>query len=99
MKKLKALLASMTALSCLCASYFPVMEQIKPICSIFASAEATSGICGENLTWNFDKSTGTLTISGTGAMNNAEFIDSFKYSVIGIDWYYFREDIKKIRCR
>lgn len=31
-----------------------------------------SGTCGENLTWSFDKDTGTLTISGTGYMWNFE---------------------------
>ena len=34
------------------------------------AAAATSGTCGENLTWNFDTSTGTLTISGSGDMRN-----------------------------
>ena len=29
---------------------------------------ATSGVCGDNLTWEFDETTGTLTISGTGEM-------------------------------
>lgn len=29
-----------------------------------------SGTCGENLTWCFDKDSGTLTISGTGAMED-----------------------------
>ena len=34
-----------------------------------------SGTCGKNLTWKFDKSTGKLTISGTGAMNNYQYIE------------------------
>ena len=29
-----------------------------------------SGTCGDNLTWNLDTSTGVLTISGSGEMNN-----------------------------
>ncbi len=45
---------------------------IIPMSSITAFAEdsATSGTCGENLAWTFDESTGTLTISGTGEMND-----------------------------
>ncbi len=35
-----------------------------------AHAANTSGSCGEKLTWSFDKSTGTLTISGQGRMQN-----------------------------
>ena len=31
---------------------------------------ATSGTCGDNLTWTLDTATETLTISGTGAMEN-----------------------------
>ncbi|MDE5884118.1 MAG: leucine-rich repeat protein [Oscillospiraceae bacterium] len=93
MRKLKALLASITALSCLCVSCFPMAEQIPPRHSIVVSAEeeeiVTSGTCGENLTWNFEKSTGTLIISGTGSMEN------WNMSPMP-DWFYFREDIKKI---
>ena len=34
------------------------------------SAAETSGTCGEHLTWSFDESAGTLTISGEGDMTN-----------------------------
>ncbi len=36
--------------------------------NVNAEDAATSGKCGDNLTWNFDESTNTLTISGTGEM-------------------------------
>ncbi len=38
--------------------------------SIKSSAETLSGTCGDNLTWTFDDSTGTLTISGMGEMED-----------------------------
>ena len=38
-----------------------------------ASAETVSGTCGTNLTWQYDTSTYTLTISGTGAMNDYSY--------------------------
>ncbi|MBO7519848.1 MAG: leucine-rich repeat domain-containing protein [Clostridia bacterium] len=34
------------------------------------SAETVSGTCGDNVTWEYDTETATLTISGTGAMSN-----------------------------
>ncbi|MDE6707824.1 MAG: leucine-rich repeat domain-containing protein [Oscillospiraceae bacterium] len=91
MKKLKVLLASMTAL-CLLVGNLPVVKQVMPF-TIYASAKdteefATSGTCGENLTWNFEKSTGTLTISGTGAM------EDWYYTSPG--WYNLCETIKKV---
>lgn len=36
--------------------------------SAFNASAATSGTCGDNLTWSYDISTCTLTISGTGEM-------------------------------
>lgn len=50
-----------------------------------ASALASSGQCGENVYWNFNKTTGVLTISGTGAM-----YDSYDSP------FYNNSEIKKV---
>lgn len=52
-----------------------------------ASAAATSGTCGDNLTWTLD-SNGLLTISGTGAMK-----DYYNQSDYGSPWGGYNEDI------
>ncbi len=59
--------------------------------AVKAKAEdaATSGTCGENLTWNFEESTGTLTINGTGEMINWS-------SSSDMPWYSFCSSIKNI---
>lgn len=60
---LKKSLAVLLAL--LCTMNFAVIS--------FAEDEGAaelSGTCGENLTWEFDKATGTLTISGEGKMDD-----------------------------
>ena len=46
--------------------------ELPSISDIFGTkaTAATSGTCGDNLTWSFDESTGTLEISGTGDMAN-----------------------------
>ena len=38
--------------------------------AVYAEETPTSGTCGENLTWNFDEATGTLTIEGSGRMED-----------------------------
>ena len=40
----------------------------------------TSGTLGENLTWSFEESTGTLTISGTGEMGDGYFVGFNQYA-------------------
>ena len=48
---------------------------------------APHGTCGENVTWKLDED-GTLTISGTGAMED--------YDWDGAPWYSLRDSIEKI---
>lgn len=56
-----------------------------------AMAESESGKCGENLTWSFQEVTGTLTISGEGAMNDyskrATFYSSHEFG--SAPWYKY----------
>ena len=47
-----------------------------------------SGTCGENLTWTYSEANNTLTIEGTGKMNN--------YDSNEVPWYLQRNYIKKI---
>lgn len=49
------------------------------------SGESSTGTCGENLTWLFDELTGTLTISGSGEMEDYTYshYDPESYSVSG----------------
>lgn len=58
------------------------------IIPITASAATYSGTCGDNLTWTFDDSTGTLTISGEG--------DMYDYTSSNRPWQDYVKKIKKI---
>lgn len=53
---------------------------------------ADSGTCGENATWSLDRATGTLTISGTGAMENYDSLRGL-YS----PWTY--DDVKTVEIK
>ena len=54
-----------------------------------ADANGTCGAEGDNLTWSFDSSTGKLTISGTGEMEDYNNSSS-------MPWNYYRNSIKTI---
>ncbi len=57
---------------------------IKPSVSIDASNEI-GGICGDNVTWAFDKSTGELVISGTGDMyENGDEWNEYRDSIVAV---------------
>lgn len=56
---------------------------------IGASAAGTSGKCGPSAYWSFDSSTGTLTISGSGAMEDYEYGNEFP-------WMDYRDSIQTI---
>ncbi len=65
------------------------------IFTIGVSAEgATSGKCGDNLTWNFNKTTGVLTISGTGYMYNYDYNNEPPFDES--PWRDYVYDIKKV---
>ncbi|MCR5532262.1 MAG: leucine-rich repeat domain-containing protein [Paludibacteraceae bacterium] len=52
---------------------------------------AESGTCGANLTWSLNKSSGLLTISGTGPMTSFGSADD-------VPWYpYYNEAIKSVK--
>ena len=74
MKKLKS---ALSLLLCMIMVFGAVAVggegiELPSISDIFGTkaTAATSGTCGDNLTWSFDESTGTLEISGTGDMAN-----------------------------
>jgi len=58
--------------------------------SLSASAD-TSGECGENLTWKYEEATQTLTISGSGVMDNYD-----SYQLRRAPWYDYRNVIREV---
>lgn len=54
---------------------------------IMASAETVSGSCGSKATWAYDTATQTLTISGTGSMND------YKYN---LPWKEYEDSITSV---
>ena len=58
--------------------------------SVSASAETYSGTCGTNVNWVLDTSSGILSITGTGAM------EDYPSSNSNIPWYSYKSIIKTI---
>ena len=55
-----------------------------------ASAD-DSGSCGENVTWTFVESTKTLSISGSGEMDNYNWPNS-----VVVPWNNYKDQIEKV---
>ena len=51
--------------------------------------DETTNFCGENVTWSFDEASGTLTISGSGAMYNYSWAET-------APWHSFSNSITNI---
>lgn len=77
-KILCMLLAALLLIGCLPMGAIPV----------FAKNE-TSGSCGENTTWNYDETTKTLTVSGTGEMSD---FDKYYF----VPWESYRKEIEVV---
>jgi len=63
--------------------YIPVLVSILAALILLASpvcAEEIGGNCGSNLSWNLDTATGTLTITGQGAMTYGDYAPWSDYS-------------------
>ncbi|MBO4734518.1 MAG: hypothetical protein J5662_08580, partial [Clostridia bacterium] len=63
---MKKKILSLTLAICIALSLFAGM-------TFNVGAETVSGKCGDNLTWQYNSATQTLTIAGTGEMNNYSY--------------------------
>lgn len=94
MKKLMRLLAAVLALTMLCEmlplaafAQSDIGQAVTAAVQGIEEENSLSGSCGENATWEFDYS--TLTISGTGAMEDYGFYDE-------APWYEYMYYINKV---
>jgi len=62
---------------------------------VVAQAEEKTGYCGANLTWEFDESTGTLTLNGNGDMSDYSYLDDYGVQDLP-PWREYLGEIKTI---
>ncbi len=69
MKKIQKITSFLTAAVMLCGAAMPA-EPLMQLGTVITAKAATSGTCGDKLTWKYDRTSKTLTISGTGEMTD-----------------------------
>ncbi len=91
-KALKRSLSLLLAITIIFGSMYVGLSEVD-FGGLFAvkAKAASSGTCGENLTWTLDDK-GVLTISGIGDMNN--YIFSYSISSSSVPWFSYRTNIK-----
>ena len=71
--------------------------QLPSLSSLFAvKAQAASGTCGTNLTWNYDEATATLTISGRGTMNTYSLASYNGTNVTTAPWKVYYQTMRTV---
>ena len=88
---MKRILILALALMCLTFGFLTMEAQ--------AEEAATSGTCGENLTWVYDEETKTLTISGTGNMYDFSYYEDMYapwYEILHIEHVEIEEGVTSI---
>lgn len=84
-KKMKTRIISILLAVCLIFGLLPV--------GVLA-ASATSGSCGKNATWHYDTATKTLSISGSGDMDDYSHLRNNSYKPR--PWMSYQEEIENV---
>ena len=77
-------------------SYAEKLSLKTTVTSAEAKNAATSGTCGTNVTWNYNASTYTLTISGTGKMSSYSYSSYNAYYVTTAPWREYYNKMKTL---
>ena len=79
-----------------------ILSALLVLCMVLACLPATAfaaeteGTCGDNLTWTYDETTATLTISGEGAMNNYVVNPEYVATMVYVPWDDYRDSVRYV---
>lgn len=77
---------------------FALVFVLLPAAALPASAETLTGVCGDDLTYTLDLSTKTLTITGTGPMDDfGQDGEPVLHPAGANAWHYYQAQIETIR--